>query len=179
MAEALFAGLVAERADGNEAGGNEAGGNEPSISVFSAGTAAREGDPATPEAIQALGERGVDLRGHRARQVTAAMIAAADLVLTMTAAHKQALLKISPETAGKVFTIKEFARGRREAAPVQVVTPNPGDPGDSGEAGDTRDARDSLDLPDPYGLGLAVYRATADELERELRRVVERLLTGN
>lgn len=184
MAEALFSRIVSESKAVGETPGEMApmpeggvGGERLDISALSAGISAHEGDPATPEAIAALGERGLDISGHRARQLTAEMIAEADLILTMTAVHKNFVLRVNPAASGKVFTIKEFARGAMEETPdadtvkTSAADKPTGSPGPREEPA----SGESLDLPDPFGLGLEVYRATAAELERELRRVVERL----
>lgn len=81
------------------------------LQVISAGLAAVEGAPATPEAIQAAGELGADLRGHRARHLTPELVEQADLILTMTREHKQEILRRMPQARGKVYTLKEFAGG--------------------------------------------------------------------
>lgn len=124
------------------------------VTVTSAGLAAREGDPATPEAIQALAEMGIALQGHRARQVTAALVHDADLVLTMTAAHKRRLRQLYPGAADKIFTLKEYVRGRR-ATPAAA-----GESRGEAAAGGAAAAYDD-DIPDPIGQPLAVYQATA------------------
>ncbi|MBC7324154.1 MAG: low molecular weight protein arginine phosphatase [Moorella sp. (in: Bacteria)] len=123
------------------------------VTVTSAGLAAREGDPATPEAIQALAEMGIDLQGHRAQQVTAALVHNADLVLAMTASHKRRLQQLFPEDADKIFTLKEYVR-RRGAAPAAAGE------GRDEAAGGLEAAFDD-DIPDPIGRPLAVYRDTA------------------
>ena len=56
----------------------------------SAGLAA-DGGPASSGALAALAEWGLDLSGHRSRQVTAALCAGADLVAAMSPRHAQAL----------------------------------------------------------------------------------------
>lgn len=79
--------------------------------VTSAGLAAAEGAPPTPEAVDAVAELGADLTGHRARRLTPEMVEQADLILTMTREHNQAVLRQVPQAEGKVYTLKEFARG--------------------------------------------------------------------
>jgi protein-tyrosine phosphatase len=90
------------------------------LAVGSAGLAAVEGDPATPEAVRAMREVGIDHSGHRSRPWTPALLAS-DLILTMENRHKQTLLAHFPEAAGKVFTLKEFA-GR---SPEEGDVPDP------------------------------------------------------
>jgi protein-tyrosine-phosphatase len=59
--------------------------------VQSAGLAARSGEPASAYAQQAARAYGVDLTGHRSQPISGALLAAADIVYGMTAAHCQAL----------------------------------------------------------------------------------------
>ncbi|MGI6492411.1 MAG: low molecular weight protein arginine phosphatase [Pelotomaculum sp.] len=99
MAAALARHLLAERSWGPE-----------EFLVASAGIAAVEGEPASREAIQALAEMGVDLRGHRAAGLTAEDLAQADLVLTMTAWHRRHVQELHPGEAHKVFTLADYAR---------------------------------------------------------------------
>ncbi|MEW6447884.1 MAG: low molecular weight protein arginine phosphatase [Bacillota bacterium] len=79
------------------------------VEVASAGIFALPGSPATPEAVDALAEWGIDLGGHRARLLSPEMVHEADLILTMTARHKEAVLEMAPKAEGKVFTINEYA----------------------------------------------------------------------
>jgi protein-tyrosine phosphatase len=55
--------------------------------VVSAGLAALRGEPATPEAVTVARELGADLSSHASRPVTPDLLAGADLVVGMTAAH--------------------------------------------------------------------------------------------
>ena len=57
------------------------------------------------------GRRGIDLREHRAQQVTREMIEDADLILTMTWDQREAVLQLVPQAQGKVFTLKEMDPG--------------------------------------------------------------------
>jgi protein-tyrosine-phosphatase len=79
------------------------------FSVSSAGVSSVDGWNATPEAIEVMGERGIDISGHSARQVTREMIDEADLVLTMTERHKKLLINDYPHASDKIFMLKEFA----------------------------------------------------------------------
>jgi protein-tyrosine-phosphatase len=81
------------------------------ILVESAGLAAWPGAPASEHAVKVLAEEGIDLRGHRAKQVTREMVEAAELVLTMTWDQKESVLKLAPGAEGKVFTLKEMDAG--------------------------------------------------------------------
>jgi protein-tyrosine phosphatase len=62
----------------------------PDLEFGSAGTDAIDGHEATLEAIQAAAQAG-DLSAHRARRLTAELVAEADLVLAMEARHVDAV----------------------------------------------------------------------------------------
>ena len=76
--------------------------------VLSAGIHAPEGSPASEHAVRVMQKRGIDISGHTAATVTASVMQRADIVLTMTQSHKQALQQMFPETAEKVYTLGEF-----------------------------------------------------------------------
>lgn len=78
------------------------------IMVLSAGTFAG-GEAASHNASQVMRARGLSLDEHTSRQVSPAFVQAADLILTMTEAHKRMVLSLVPEAAGKIFTLSEFA----------------------------------------------------------------------
>ncbi len=86
-------------------------GLRPDLLVASAGIAATEGVPATPGAVVAARSRGLDLRDHRSRPVTLGLVAEARLILTMTGAHKEAVLAGFPEARGKTWVLAEFVEG--------------------------------------------------------------------
>jgi len=68
----------------------------------------------TPEANAAalLRERGIDVSAHRAAQITANDVRHSDVILTMTAAHKDKLIALFPEAKDKTFTIADYAAGK-------------------------------------------------------------------
>jgi len=65
------------------------------VDVASAGTSATDGTPASGNALKVMRESGLDLGGHRSRLATPTVIEAADLVLTMTAAHAATIARES------------------------------------------------------------------------------------
>jgi protein-tyrosine phosphatase len=72
------------------------------VRVLSAGTSAMEGAPATPEAVETMRRRGLDLSGHRSTPLTPAMLHEADAVFCMTASHRSAVIAMAPNVAGRV-----------------------------------------------------------------------------
>lgn len=79
------------------------------IYFSSAGTLAWPGEGASPHAVQVLADQGIEIAAHRATLLTPELIAGADLVLTMTASHRQRVLQVMPESQDKVFTLGTFA----------------------------------------------------------------------
>lgn len=59
--------------------------------VESAGSAAAEGEPASPGAVAAMHRRGLDLSAHRSRGLERLDLPGFDRVLCMTSAHAAAL----------------------------------------------------------------------------------------
>ncbi len=79
------------------------------VEVASAGVFALPGSPATPEAVEALAGFGIDLREHRAALLDPEKVENADLVLTLTAAHRRYVLKLVPGAESRVHTLADYA----------------------------------------------------------------------
>jgi protein-tyrosine phosphatase len=97
MAEGLFRKLLAERLKCQEDELVDRG-----YMVASAGVAAGPGSPSSPEAVEILAKRGVDLRGHESQPVTPQLLSQADQIFTMTRSHRELLVRDFPETAQRV-----------------------------------------------------------------------------
>jgi protein-tyrosine phosphatase len=76
--------------------------------VQSAGVAALVGEPAEPHALELMRERGIDLSGHRARQLTAEMASAFDLILVMEEAQQRNVERIFPTGRGRIHRLGRF-----------------------------------------------------------------------
>ena len=61
------------------------------VNIRSAGMAAMEGEPASPNAVQACREIGIDLSAHRSRQLRRDDLSWADLFLVMSPSHAAVL----------------------------------------------------------------------------------------
>ena len=64
-----------------------------------------------PNFVTLLQQRGVTVGDHTAVQLTQRDVSFSDLILTMTGAHKEWVLTNFPDSAGKVFTLAEYATG--------------------------------------------------------------------
>ncbi|WP_006247603.1 protein-tyrosine-phosphatase [Mycolicibacterium tusciae] len=80
------------------------------FSASSAGTRAVIAHPIQREAALVLEDLGGDASDFAARQLTSRIAAAADLVLTMTRAHRDTVLELAPHQLRKTFTLTEAAR---------------------------------------------------------------------
>ena len=115
------------------------------IEVSSAGTNAWDGSSASDGALLVGMERGLDLSEHRARHLDADILQKSDLVLAMSPSHLGRVKELDPRA--NVHLLGGFAAGEDASHPVQ----------------------------DPFGGDLAAYRATFDELERELAHLLDRI----
>lgn len=104
----------------------------------SAGISVLFSTPASPKAVLAMEEYGLDITGHRSRQLTSEMVEDADKILVMTQTHKLLVSQFFPGTEGKTFTLGEFA-GHPER-----------------------------DVSDPFGQSKETYLACADEIAKLL-----------
>ncbi|MBS4218899.1 low molecular weight protein arginine phosphatase [Bacillus sp. FJAT-49711] len=110
----------------------------------SVGMFASEGEQAAMNTIHVLKENDIQIN-HQSKQLTENDLQWAYLILTMTTSHKNMLLNNYPGSADKIYTLKEYIYG----------------PG-----------RD-LDVMDPYGGDINVYRSTFSELEDLINRIFE------
>jgi protein-tyrosine-phosphatase len=115
------------------------------VDVNSAGTSAWDGAPASDGALLVGMERGLDLSQHRAQMLTREMLAESDVVLAMGPHHLERIEALGGER--KTFLVTSYASG---GAVQRAVS-------------------------DPFGGDLDAYRATYEELDMEIRRVIDRI----
>ena len=115
------------------------------ITVSSAGTGAVGGAPASDGSLLVGLERDLDLSTHRARALTRELVREADLVLCMDTHHAERAEDLDGD--GKTFLLTDHAAGRAVGRGID----------------------------DPYGGAVEGYRRMADDVERELARVLDRL----
>jgi protein-tyrosine phosphatase len=97
MAEALFR-LLASQALGCRPGELR----EKGVDVFSAGVAAWDHSPASPEAVQVIREYGMDLSDHLSQQVTPEMVRQSTCVLALTHRHRRLLADACPDQISRL-----------------------------------------------------------------------------
>ncbi|MES2719746.1 MAG: low molecular weight protein-tyrosine-phosphatase [Pseudomonadota bacterium] len=71
--------------------------------VSSAGLGALINYPADDHAIALMHQHGIELSAHRARQISASLVAENDLILVMTQRQKEQLEAEFPSARGRVF----------------------------------------------------------------------------
>lgn len=108
---------------------------DDNINALSGAVRTMEGMPASENAVLAMQELGIDISDHRSANIDADVLSEADLVLTMTEAHKQAIVYYF----GDDFELK-----------TQPLLDYVGLGGD---------------VPDPYGGDLNAYRHCRDTLK--------------
>lgn len=115
------------------------------VEVASAGTSAWDGAPASDGALLVGLERNLDISSHRAQALTPDAVRNSDLILAMAPHHLERIEALGG--AVRSFLLTDFA---------------------------SRGAK-SRGISDPLGGELDIYRATADDLDREVRLVFDRL----
>jgi protein-tyrosine phosphatase len=101
MAEAIMRRLLAERLQCKLEEVEQRG-----VIVASAGVSAAPGVGAAPEAIETMRQKGLDLSRHGSQPLTDKLIRHADLILGMTAAHRQAIIRRWPEAAHRTAVVR-------------------------------------------------------------------------
>ena len=142
-----------------------------SFEVSSAGVSALVGEPMSPEAAVHLAPHGLTSEGFLARQLTPAMVAESDLVLTATRAIRSRVLEDSPAALRRTFTIRELA------ALLDVVPPD-SDPRQlvaTLAAERSRAVLDDYDVPDPYGRGEEAHAVAAATVAEAVERIASGL----
>ncbi|MEO3947206.1 low molecular weight protein arginine phosphatase [Gorillibacterium sp. CAU 1737] len=154
-----------------------------SIEVKSAGVAAMEGSSISSHSQRVLADKGVRERLH-SQPVRESLVTEADLILTMTARHKNQVLSRFPSAQGKIFTLLEYAGCEREEEGadrelVELVTKHSlGQHLSEAERGRVRFLESLVqeqDISDPFGGTLEDYRICARDIEGALARLIERL----
>jgi tRNA threonylcarbamoyl adenosine modification protein (Sua5/YciO/YrdC/YwlC family) len=100
MAETIFKQLAAERLGCRPDELERAG-----VVVASAGIAAWGGAAASAGAVEAMRDCGADLSGHESQPVTDTLVRQADIIWTMTASHRAAIIAQHPEAGGRTAVL--------------------------------------------------------------------------
>lgn len=118
------------------------------LNVKSAGIYALEGGKISENSKSVLEQQNIEFH-HTTSPVKNEDIEWADLILTMTTAHRDMILQFFEKAEGKTYTLKEYV------APYS-----------------------SLDVSDPYGGDINTYKNTYDELNRLIDELVTKITGG-
>lgn len=118
-------------------------GSLPGWTVASAGLHAGPGMPASRFAVDVVRERGIDMRGHRSRELDREQVDASALIVVMTAAHSDLIRALYPDAAERVFLLRSFDPAARHE-----------------------------DVEDPIGGSLEQYRRIRDQIEAALPELI-------
>ena len=145
-------------------------GLDDSVQVGSAGMMALVGEPIDPPVAGYLAEAGASVDGFAARQVTAALLHEADLVLTLTKAHRAHVLQLAPAVVRRAYTLLEFTRVLQSLDPAGL--PTRGSAAErlsaivplatAGRALAGRKFGSGDDVPDPFRRGSEAYAHSLD-----------------
>jgi len=126
-------------------------GNRKDIEVASAGVHAVRGQPPSLYAVEVCAAEGTDISGLRSQPLTGALVDQATHIFAMTGAHLETMQTLFPQSAEKMFLLREFEE------PGTTVW---------------------RDLPDPIGLGREVYEDCARIIKNALPSVLAFLEQG-
>ncbi|MBI4652085.1 low molecular weight protein arginine phosphatase [Candidatus Desantisbacteria bacterium] len=118
---------------------------EKNIIFMSCGTCAYYGIPASIEAQRVMKSRGIDISSHRSQPVSHDLVNKAECIFGMTKEHTDYLKMNFPECKNKLFLLKDFTEDKDK------------------------------NIHDPIGLSYEEYSQCADELERCLKKALEKL----
>ncbi|MDW8344885.1 MAG: ribose 5-phosphate isomerase B [Verrucomicrobiae bacterium] len=134
MAEALFADMMKGRDD---------------VRVLSAGLGAMEGCPPSAHSVTVMREIGLDITHHQSLSVRPGLIDQATYVITMTGQQRDVLQALYPESAHKVYVLRELMPLSPDELP---------------------------DVADPIGGSVEEYRRARDQIREALPYVRELVL---
>jgi protein-tyrosine-phosphatase len=115
------------------------------VEILSAGTSAWDGASASDGALLVAMERHMDLGQHRAQSLSRELVRESDLILAMGPHHLERIEALGG--SGRAYLLSDYASRGASHRPIS----------------------------DPIGAELDVYRTTADELEAEIRKALDRV----
>ncbi len=118
------------------------------VTFASAGIGASGGTAASEGAVLVALERGLDLSSHRAQPLTPELVGGSDLILCLSENHVASA--IAAGGAGKTFLLDEYASNGKTSSSVA----------------------------DPFGQHIEAYREAADDIDRQVAQMVERISAG-
>ena len=120
---------------------------ENNFLISSCGVFANTGEKSTQNAIEAMREYDVDLKNHRATNISDTNIEDYNYIITLTASQKHQIKYYYPKLSNNIYTLREFVN------------------------------KDDvyIDIDDPWGLNLQVYKSCATEIVENVDKLIEKL----
>ena len=137
----------------------------PGFTASSAGTRAVIGHPIHHEAEHVLVQLGGDGSDFAARRLSLRIASTADLVLTMTRAHRDSVLELAPHKLHRTFTLHEAARLVTDCGAQHIDA--------LANLRSQLAVHDPLDIPDPIGQSPDVFAAVGKQIAELLPPVLE------
>jgi protein-tyrosine phosphatase len=131
----------------------------------SAGTDAVAGSPIEAHAGRVLERLGGDAANFSSRRLTRAIAEDADLVLTMTRAQRDDVLKLAPRRLHRTFTLGEAAYLTSECSARNIA--------DLAASRPRFPAHRWSDIPDPIGHDEAFFVTVGEQIDHLLTQVLE------
>ena len=121
--------------------------------------------PIQHDAALVLEKLGGEVSNFAARQLTSRIASDADLVLTMTRAHRDAVLELAPRQLQRTFTLSEAAQlaskcNARNVADLAALRPYLA-------------AHELSDIPDPLGQSKEFFEMVGSQIADLLRPILE------
>ena len=121
--------------------------------------------PIQHDAALVLEKLGGEVSNFAARQLTSRIASDADLVLTMTRAHRDTVLELAPRQLRRTFTLTEAARlasayNARNIADLAALRPN-------------LSAQEVSDIPDPIGQSAEFFAMVGTQIADLLPPILE------
>lgn len=132
-------------------------GNHPNIKIISAGVMAPKGLHASINAVVVMKEIEIDISQHHSTLLTKDLVNQMDLIFVMTQVHKLEVINLLEKPGKEIYLIKEF------------------DPKLSKEDHEIRNTG-SMDIPDPIGKPIELYRHCRDEIKRCVPVLIKKIL---
>lgn len=121
------------------------------IEVRSAGVAPLAGMNPPPGTLKVMRREGIDVSGHRAISLYPELVRKSSLIVVMERKHQEEVLDMVHESGDKVFLLKSFSEVSSEH---------------------------ELDLSDPIGHSLDVYKRCTSEIKKGLDGFLAQILSG-
>ncbi|WNG88966.1 low molecular weight phosphatase family protein [Mycobacterium sp. ITM-2016-00317] len=137
----------------------------PDFTASSAGTRAVIGHPIHQEAASVVEQLGGVAVDFAARQLSGRLASSADLILTMTRAHRDSVLELAPQKLNRTFTLPEVAALSSGSGATSIA--------DLAALRSGLEIDADLDIEDPIGQSAEVFAAVGARIARLLPPVLE------